>query len=39
VDAIEARDMSKLKQLLETHVKRSKQSYLLRLKAETALLA
>jgi DNA-binding GntR family transcriptional regulator len=39
VDAIEARNMTRLKPLIETHLKRAKQSYLLRLKAETALLA
>ena len=39
VEAIEARDLEKLMQLLEKHLTHAKQSYLLRLKAETALLA
>lgn len=39
VEAIEARDMGKLMPLLEKHLSHAKQSYLLRLKAETALLA
>ena len=39
VDAMEARNAKKLRQLLDTHLKRAKQSYLLRLKTETALLA
>jgi DNA-binding GntR family transcriptional regulator len=37
VDAIEARDVVKLNELLEKHLSRAKQSYLLRLKTETAL--
>jgi DNA-binding GntR family transcriptional regulator len=39
VDAIEARDGTKLNELLETHLSHAKQLYLLRLKAENALLA
>jgi DNA-binding GntR family transcriptional regulator len=38
VDAIEARDVTKLNELLETHLSHAKQLYLLRLKAENALL-
>ncbi len=39
VEAIESRDLEKLMQLSEKHLTHAKQSYLLRLKAETALLA
>ncbi|MCE5283789.1 MAG: GntR family transcriptional regulator [Deltaproteobacteria bacterium] len=39
VEAMESRDLEKLMQLLEKHLMHAKQSYLLRLKAETALLA
>jgi DNA-binding GntR family transcriptional regulator len=38
VEAIEARDVTKLNKLLEKHLSHAKQSYLLRLKAENALL-
>jgi DNA-binding GntR family transcriptional regulator len=37
VDTIEARDIVKLNELLEKHLSRAKQSYLLRLKTENAL--
>jgi DNA-binding GntR family transcriptional regulator len=39
VDALENHDIAKLVQLLEKHLNHARHSYLLRLKAETALLA
>lgn len=38
VDAIETRDVARLNELSEKHISHAKQSYLLRLKTETALL-
>jgi DNA-binding GntR family transcriptional regulator len=38
VDAIEARDVAALNDLSERHISHGKEAYLLRLKAENALL-
>jgi DNA-binding GntR family transcriptional regulator len=39
VEALEARDIAELNELAERHIRHAKQSYLLRLKTETALLS